>query len=149
MLPLVLVKPRHPLKRLLINSKKKKWTDFYTELFDPHTMETICSSVSERIVQLTLEIYKNILFFLTQPRNASSRTRGTAGSNQRGLVGFESLCECLKQVTFLSWALKCLGQTDTSEFNEQSNTDENLSTQIRFIQRKLSFLTDEINKTNM
>lgn len=89
-------------KRLLINSEKNKWTDFYTELVDLHTMETIYSSVLERVVQLTLETYKDSLFFLTEPRSASSRTRGTAGSNQGGLVGFESLCECLKEVTFLS-----------------------------------------------
>lgn len=112
-------------------------------------METTYSSVLERVVQLTLERYKDCLFFLTEPRSASSRTWGMAGSIQRGLVGFESFCECLNQVTFLSWALKSLGQADTSEFNEHSNTDENVTTQIRFIQRKLSFLTDCINKAKM
>jgi len=85
-------------------------------------MESICSSDLERIVQLTLELYKDGLFFLTEPRNASSRTRGTAGSNQSGLVVFESFCECLKQVTFLSRAMQCLRQVDTAAFNESTAT---------------------------
>lgn len=101
--------------------RKKKSVVFYSEVFDAHSVVTMCCSDLERIVQLTLEPYK-VSFFLTKPRNASSRIWGTTGSNQGGLAVFESFCECLKRATLLSRVPKCLGQVDTSGFNESMAT---------------------------